>query len=67
MTTTELQEAPAEAPSHWPPVAHIVKKGDEGREGKRALCGAKMLGIDLEGTEVSKVCDKCRRILESRA
>jgi len=51
------------APPCWPPVAHIIdKRTGELKEGKLALCGAKMMGIDLEGMAVQKVCPKCLKI-----
>lgn len=50
-------------PSHWPPVAHLIRREDHPpKEGTIALCGAKLMGIDLHKTNVGKVCDECKRI-----
>lgn len=49
--------------TQWPPVAHIERKSDGPlREGKLALCGAKLMGIPLD--DAAKVCAKCERILK---
>lgn len=65
--TTETIIAPepmlGDAPPCWPPVAHIRdKRKGELKEGALALCGAKLMGLDLEGTPVHDVCDKCVEI-----
>jgi hypothetical protein len=52
----------AEAPPCWPPVQHIIHKRDEpAREGTIALCGAKLMGIDLGPLRnaTGEVCAKC--------
>ena len=46
----------------WPPLAHIHKGPRPPKAGDRALCGAKLMGIDLDGCECSKVCAKCVEI-----
>lgn len=51
------------APPCWPPKAHIV---DKRTDKKVALCGAKMMGIDLEGMAVKDVCKECVRIAGRR-
>jgi len=44
----------------WPPKAHIERKSDGPLvDGKLALCGAKLMGISLQGTRTPKVCAKC--------
>lgn len=51
-----------EAPPCWPPVSHIIRKEDEpAREGTIALCGAKLMGIELGSllTHKGPVCPKC--------
>ncbi len=50
-------------PISWPPKAHIIdKRGGPLVEGKLALCGAKMMGIDLEGMAVTAMCAECLEI-----
>ena len=47
--------------NQWPPLAHIERKSDGPlREGKLALCGAKLMGIKLP--DATKVCEKCIKI-----
>jgi hypothetical protein len=51
-----------EVPSSWPPIAHIIRNEDKpAKEGTIAICGAKLMGIDLGSLNKasSKVCDKC--------
>lgn len=44
----------------WPPLAHIVDKRDGAvKEGRKALCGAKLMGIELP--DAAEVCQKCIR------
>lgn len=62
--TTELETAPTvEAPpDQWPPLAHIYDKRDPE---KKALCGAKLMGIDLGSLHnAANVCEKCVEILQ---
>jgi hypothetical protein len=47
--------------NQWPPLAHIERKSAGPlREGKLALCGAKLMGIRLP--DATKVCEKCIEI-----
>jgi hypothetical protein len=47
--------------NQWPPLAHIERKSDGPlREGKLALCGAKLMGIPLD--DAHKVCEECIEI-----
>jgi hypothetical protein len=69
-TTTEPEVKPdlGEAPPCWPPVAHLIRKEDEpAREGTIAICGAKLMGIDLgrlhQARAGTPVCKKCLDIL----
>jgi len=46
----------------WPPVAHLVERWQQPvKPGTIAICGAKLMGIDLERVEC-KVCGKCLEI-----
>lgn len=51
----------------WPPVAHLIYAKDRpAREGTIAMCGAKLMGLDLgllgrDGARF-KVCAKCEEI-----
>jgi hypothetical protein len=63
-TTIEVEPRSAtdEAPPSWPPVQHIIHKRDRpAREGTIALCGAKLMGIDLGPLRsvTGEVCPKC--------
>lgn len=55
-TKTKPEAKPSDAAPHWPPLAHVVwatwKPGD------RALCGAEIEGIPMDGAE--NVCEKCK-------
>lgn len=61
--STELETEPqlADAPPCWPPVAHMIRKEDEpAKEGTIALCGERLMGINLGRlTPSSAVCKKC--------
>jgi len=63
MTSTETVTKPAlsdDAPAQWPPKAHIILKKDQpAKEGTVALCGTKLMGIDLENAAVDSICQKC--------
>lgn len=48
-------------PDVWPPVAHITRKPV--REDGEALCGAKLMGMELPNA--SKVCPKCVEIFRA--
>lgn len=66
ITEVEVEPMTDEAPPSWPPLAHIIRKKDRPiKEGTIAICGAKLMGIDLGRlNEVSgKVCEKCEAIL----
>jgi hypothetical protein len=43
----------------WPPLAHLCRE-KPAKEGSLALCGAKLMGINLE--DAHKVCKKCIEI-----
>lgn len=48
----------------WPPVAHIIRKEDEpAKEGTIALCGERLMGIDLQGDVRKATCQKCREVM----
>jgi len=61
-TTTETKpKTGSGAPPIWPPLAHIARKPQGTvKEGDLALCGAKLMGINLP--DATKVCTKCIRI-----
>lgn len=63
-TQTDTDPALGEAPPCWPPLAHIIREEDRPvKEGTIALCGAKMMGIDLSDAPASTVvCGKCAEI-----
>jgi len=48
----------------WPPLAHITEDMPV-RDGSLALCGAKLMGIELPDAAV--VCTKCIKILKGMA
>lgn len=63
-TTIDVETRPAldGAPPCWPPVQHIIHKRDmPAREGTLALCGTKLMGIDLGPLRnaTGEVCAKC--------
>lgn len=75
-TTTEpvVEPLTGNAPPCWPPVQHIVRNEDKPvREGTLALCGEKLMGLDLGAlrTASGEVCAKCleafRREAERKA
>jgi hypothetical protein len=50
--------------SCWPPVSHIIHRKDmPPKEGTVALCGAKLMGIDLQGNVRKASCKKCLEIM----
>jgi len=60
---TEEQAEPTTKPEtldSWPPLTHLIR-GDV-RPGKIALCGARMMGLDMAGTPYRDVCPKCKEI-----
>jgi hypothetical protein len=60
-TSIETKPQLGSPSDHWPPMAHIERKSDGPlREGKLALCGAKLMGIPLD--DAHKVCEECIEI-----
>lgn len=53
--TDTATEAP---PDQWPPLAHIFAGPWPVKPGDLALCGAKLMGIDLRDAD-GDVCEKC--------
>ncbi len=50
--------------TQWPPKAHIVRLEDlPVKEGTIALCGAKLMGMDLKGNVLKAACGKCLEIM----
>jgi len=67
MTTTTKPEPRLDdcTMNQWPPLAHIADKPQGTvKEGDRALCGAKLMGINLPNAR--EVCGKCIEIAERR-
>lgn len=66
MTTQTITEPMLdEAPPSWPPLAHLIRKEDEPvKEGTIALCGVKLMGIELGRLSQAsgKICEKCEAI-----
>lgn len=59
-----------EAPPSWPPLAHLIRNEDKPvKEGTIALCGAKLMGIELGRLSQAsgKVCEKCEAIFLKEA
>ena len=55
-------EPSTEAPDCWPPLAHLIEKDQfPVKPGTVALCGARLMGIDLRNTDC-KVCARCVEI-----
>ena len=69
MTTTEQDTEPTTGVvGHWPPVAHIIRNEDKpAKEGTKALCGEKLMGIDLEGDVRKATCQKCVEVFLKEA
>jgi len=60
-TSTETKPQLGMPSDQWPPLAHIERKSDGPlKEGKLALCGAKLMGIPLDNA--SAICEKCIEI-----
>jgi hypothetical protein len=54
-----------DAPPEWPPVQHIIRNEDRpAKPGTIALCGEKLMGIDLGPLLEArgKVCEKCLKV-----
>lgn len=65
ITKPEVEPMTDEAPPSWPPLAHLIRNEDKPvKEGTIALCGAKLMGVDLGPiTNASgKTCEKCEAI-----
>jgi len=67
ITITEPMTEPMldDVPPTWPPLAHIIREEDKPvKEGTIALCGTKLMGLDLGLVkDVSgKICEKCEAI-----
>lgn len=65
MTTETKTEIEPTTGDVWPPLAHITIKNRPVKPGDRALCGAKLMGIDLEGMHCNQICRKCEEIARS--
>lgn len=68
---TEIETKPEQKEDigdQWPPLAHLVEwEQYPPKEGDTALCGAKLMGIGLQGTAGrKKVCQKCLEIQRER-
>jgi hypothetical protein len=60
-TSIETKPQLGSPSDHWPPLAHIERKSAGPlREGKLALCGAKLMGIPIDSAH--KVCEQCIKI-----
>jgi len=65
ITEPEVKPSMGDVPTDWPPLQHIRdKRKGPLKEGALALCGAKLMGIDLGRLQEArgKVCDKCVEI-----
>jgi len=65
MNTTETLPKPklSDADACWPPVAHIAKKKQGTvKEGDIALCGERLMGINLDEAHV--ICKRCLEIFQ---
>lgn len=63
-TLTDTEPRLADAPPCWPPEVHIIHDRDRPvKEGTRALCGAKLMGIDMSGAPPNTpICERCLEI-----
>lgn len=70
MSEVQVETLLGEAPPCWPPVAHIFDRGPGDRapkKGDKALCGAELMGVDLQGAAVdAKTCAECVEIARKR-
>lgn len=65
ITEPEVEPMIDEVPPSWPPLAHLIRKEDQPvKEGTIALCGAKLMGVDLGSVNKAsgKICEKCEAI-----
>ena len=62
--TATKPETTSDTLSQWPPQAHIaeVKNGEVVKEGDVALCGVKLMGLDLKNIAQKAVCKECMAI-----
>ena len=52
--------------SQWPPKAHLIRRKDmPATEGTIALCGAKLMGMDLDGDVLKGSCKECIAVAKS--
>lgn len=59
---TETKTDAPETGGHWPPLAHLLPKGQRSvKPGDKALCGAKLIGIP-DPDSSWPVCTKCIKI-----
>jgi hypothetical protein len=64
--TTTKPETDDTTLSSWPPKAHIFDdRAGELKEGQLALCGAKLMGMDLKSAQV--VCKKCLQVAQEKS
>jgi len=66
LTEPVIEPMMDEVPPSWPPLAHIIRNENKpAKAGTIAICGTKLMGIDLGRlNDVSgKVCDKCVEVL----
>lgn len=64
-TKTEEQTARKGTLDQWPPKAHFVRREDlPVREGSYALCGKKLMGLELDGSVKKATCARCTQIME---
>ena len=61
--TETLTEPVEQAVGHWPPIAHITEEVPV-VEGSLALCGAKLMGIELK--DAHEVCAECIKIYKQQ-
>lgn len=51
--------------AEWPPLAHIIHEHQKpAQEGTIALCGAKLMGLDLPN-DTKTLCKKCIKIADT--
>lgn len=65
--TTETKPSNGDVLDQWPPVQHLIDKKDRpAKPGTIALCGVKLMGMDLGKFDPAKseVCPKCRKVFE---
>jgi hypothetical protein len=65
-TETETKPVLGSPPDQWPPLAHLIRKEDEpAGEGTVALCGTRLMGIDLGRLRNASgpICGKCLKVL----